>query len=62
MGQIGRIPALIGKIRENHIDFVGIVETKKKSPTSIQVSYGPFQEAFLFPRVICQPRVQLEVS
>jgi len=29
MGQQGRIPALANRIRENHADFVGIVETKK---------------------------------
>ena len=29
LGQTGRTPALANKIRENHVDFVGIVETKK---------------------------------
>lgn len=29
LGQKGRIPALANKIRENHADFVGIVEIKK---------------------------------
>lgn len=29
MGQMGRVPALVGKIRDIHLDFFGIVETKK---------------------------------
>lgn len=29
LGQKGRVPALANKIRENHADFVGVVETKK---------------------------------
>lgn len=28
-GQIGRVPALISRIRDNHVDFVGIIGTKK---------------------------------
>ena len=28
--KIGRIPALVSRIREHHIDIVGIVETKKE--------------------------------
>jgi hypothetical protein len=31
MGQIGRIPALVSKIKESRADFVGIMETKKES-------------------------------
>jgi hypothetical protein len=31
MGQIGRIPALVSKIKESHADFVGIMENKKES-------------------------------
>lgn len=33
LGQIGRVPALAGRIRETHADFVGIVETKKREFT-----------------------------
>lgn len=29
MNKVGRLPALIGKIRDSHADFVGIMETKK---------------------------------
>lgn len=29
LGQKGRVPALANKIRENHVDFVGVMETKK---------------------------------
>lgn len=31
LGRPGRVPALTEKIRSNHVDFVGIVETKKES-------------------------------
>jgi hypothetical protein len=31
MGQIGRIPALVSKIKESRADFVGVMETKKES-------------------------------
>jgi len=34
LGKIGRVPALVGKIRDNHVDFVGIMETKKKEFSS----------------------------
>lgn len=30
MGKIDRVPALVSRMRDNHIDFVGIMETKKK--------------------------------
>lgn len=30
LGQIGRILALVNNIRSNHVDFVGVIETKKK--------------------------------
>jgi len=30
LGQNGRVPALANKIRENHANFVGVVETKKR--------------------------------
>jgi hypothetical protein len=30
---IGRVPALVSRIRENHVDFVGILETKKSNFT-----------------------------
>lgn len=29
LGQLGRISALTSRIRDNHVDFVGIMETKK---------------------------------
>ena len=35
MNKLGRLPALIGRIRDSHADFVGIMETKKSS-----FSYG----------------------
>jgi hypothetical protein len=25
MGSIGRIPALVSRIRDNHVDFVGVI-------------------------------------
>ncbi|KAJ1283589.1 hypothetical protein BS78_03G139500 [Paspalum vaginatum] len=31
LGKIGRIPAVVSRIRDNHVDIVGIVETKKES-------------------------------
>lgn len=31
LGRPGRIPALVNNIRSNHVDFVGIIETKKNS-------------------------------
>jgi len=34
LGQKGRVPALANKIRENHADFVGVVETKKGEYTA----------------------------
>jgi hypothetical protein len=30
LGKIGRLPALANRIRENHVDFVGVMETKKE--------------------------------
>lgn len=30
LGKLGRFPALNSKIRDNHSDFIGILETKKK--------------------------------
>lgn len=30
MGLPGRFPTVVSKIRENHVDFVGIIETKKE--------------------------------
>jgi hypothetical protein len=29
-GKLGRVPAPISRTRENHVDFVGVMETKKK--------------------------------
>jgi hypothetical protein len=29
LGQIGRTPALVSRIIDNHVDFVGVIETKK---------------------------------
>ncbi|KAJ1254666.1 hypothetical protein BS78_01G043500, partial [Paspalum vaginatum] len=31
LGKTGRVPALISRIKENRIDFVGVIETKKAS-------------------------------
>jgi hypothetical protein len=28
-GQVGRVPALVSRIRDNHVDVVGVIETKK---------------------------------
>jgi hypothetical protein len=33
LGKIGRLPALANRIKENHVDVVGVVETKKKNFT-----------------------------
>jgi hypothetical protein len=30
-GQIGRVPALVSRIRDNDVDVVGVIETKKIS-------------------------------
>lgn len=35
LGKIDRVPALRGRIRDNHLDFVGVLETKKNN-----LSYG----------------------
>jgi hypothetical protein len=29
MNKLGRLPALLGRIKGSHADFVGIMETKK---------------------------------
>lgn len=34
LGRPGRILALVEKIRSNHVDFVGVIETKKESFSS----------------------------
>lgn len=34
LGKIGRLPALRSRIRYNHLDFVGIMETKKNNLSS----------------------------
>lgn len=34
LGKLGRIPAMVDNIRKNHVDFVGIVETKKSQFSS----------------------------
>jgi hypothetical protein len=34
LGQLGRIPALVGRLRDNHVDFVGVIETKKREYTA----------------------------
>jgi hypothetical protein len=34
LGKIDRVPALVGKIRDNHVDVVGIMKTKKKDFSS----------------------------
>lgn len=31
MNKVGRIPALASRMKDNHVDFVGIIETKKDS-------------------------------
>jgi glyceraldehyde-3-phosphate dehydrogenase/erythrose-4-phosphate dehydrogenase len=33
LGQIGRIPVLVGRLRNNHVDFVGVLETNKSDFT-----------------------------
>jgi hypothetical protein len=33
LGVIGRVPAIVSKITDNHLDFIGIIETKKESFT-----------------------------
>ena len=33
LGKIGRLPALVNRIRSTRADFVGIIETKKESFT-----------------------------
>jgi hypothetical protein len=30
LGKIGRVPALVSRIRDNHVDVVGVIETKKR--------------------------------
>jgi len=34
LNKLGRVPALTSKIRDNHVDFVGVIETKKECFTS----------------------------
>lgn len=31
LGKLGRVPALISRIKDSHVEFVGIMETKKNS-------------------------------
>jgi hypothetical protein len=33
LGKFGRVPALVSRIRDNHVDVVGVIETKKDSFT-----------------------------
>jgi hypothetical protein len=35
MGKLGRVPALISRIKDSHADFVGIMETKKNSLSTV---------------------------
>jgi hypothetical protein len=30
MGKIGRVPVLSSRIKDNHADWVGVIETKKR--------------------------------
>ena len=34
LGKLGRVPALIGRIRDHHVDFIGVMKTKKKDLSS----------------------------
>lgn len=51
LGLPGRVPALISRIRDNHVDFVGTVETKKSdfTPGFLRSLTGttPFSWCFL---------------
>ena len=31
LGKLGRVPALISRIKDSHAEFIGIMETKKNS-------------------------------
>lgn len=33
LGVIGRVPAIVSRMKENHMDFVGVMETKKENFT-----------------------------
>jgi hydrogenase maturation factor len=39
LGLPGRVPALVDKIKSNHVDFVGVIQTKKT--TSLVVTLEP---------------------
>jgi hypothetical protein len=51
LGQIGRIPAIVGRLRDNHVHFVGVLETKKSdfTPGLLRSLSGntPFSWSFL---------------
>jgi len=51
LGKLGRIPALVSRIRESHADFVGVSETKKDffSPGLLRFITGsvPFEWTYL---------------
>jgi len=34
LGKIGKTPALVSRIRDNHVNFMGVMETKKKDFSS----------------------------
>ena len=34
LGKLDRVPALIGRIRDYHVNFLGIIKTKKKDLSS----------------------------
>lgn len=55
--KIGRVPALIGKIRDNHVDFVGVMETKRGILP--HVFLGPSQAMLLLTWCTCQLQGQL---
>jgi hypothetical protein len=60
LGKPGRVPTLISKIRENHADFVGVIETKKENFT--HGFLRSFLDTFLLIGVISLLKVQQGVS
>ena len=51
LGKIGRLPALVSRIKESHADIIGIMETKKENFTSGYLKsltgLAPFDWTFL---------------
>lgn len=39
LGEIGRLPALVSRIKDTKVDVVGVIETKKESFTVVYIAF-----------------------